>query len=641
MNNIFAERLKKAMEQKNMKQIDLVKKAAEQGVKLGKSHVSQYLSGKTTPRSEILNFLAATLGVETEWLKGTDVSVDTLKKEANEAGIQMENMKFDYNYNNMKENTRETVEEVQVREFKKSSKLNNVLYDVRGPVVEEAARMENAGTQVLKLNIGNPAPFGFRTPDEVIYDMRQQLTECEGYSPAKGLFSARKAIMQYAQLKKLPNVSIEDIYTGNGVSELINLCMSALLDNGDEILIPSPDYPLWTACATLAGGKAVHYICDEQAEWYPDMDDIRRKITSRTKAIVIINPNNPTGALYPREVLQQIVDIAREHHLIIFSDEIYDRLVMDGAEHISIASMAPDLFCVTFSGLSKSHMIAGFRIGWMILSGNKAVAKDYIEGIKMLSNMRLCSNVPAQSIVQTALGGHQSVESYIVPGGRIYEQREFIYNALTDIPGITAVKPKAAFYMFPKIDTKKFNIVNDEKFALDLLKEKKILLVHGGGFNWHQPDHFRVVYLPRIEVLKELHKNGIPTIVWLTPILPFINDSQENILKILEECHEAGVKGIICFGMGVTLREGSREYYYKQLDRLFPGMKEKYQMTYNDQYTLNSPHNRDLMNLFFKKCQEYQMMCNYLEIFEYLQEFEEKTPIKKKDIHDFEQLSLF
>ena len=477
MNNIFAERLKKAMEQKNMKQIDLVKKAAEQGVKLGKSHVSQYLSGKTTPRSEILNFLATTLGVETEWLKGTDVSVDTLKKETNEAGIQMENMKFDYNYNNMKENTRETVEEVQVREFKKSSKLNNVLYDVRGPVVEEAARMENAGTQVLKLNIGNPAPFGFRTPDEVIYDMRQQLTECEGYSPAKGLFSARKAIMQYAQLKKLPNVSIEDIYTGNGVSELINLCMSALLDNGDEILIPSPDYPLWTACATLAGGKAVHYICDEQAEWYPDMDDIRKKITSRTKAIVIINPNNPTGALYPREVLQQIVDIAREHHLIIFSDEIYDRLVMDGAEHISIASMAPDLFCVTFSGLSKSHMIAGFRIGWMILSGNKAVAKDYIEGIKMLSNMRLCSNVPAQSIVQTALGGHQSVESYIVPGGRIYEQREYIYNALTDIPGITAVKPKAAFYMFPKIDTKKFNIVNDEKFALDLLQDKKILIV--------------------------------------------------------------------------------------------------------------------------------------------------------------------
>ena len=503
MNNIFAERLKQAMEQKNMKQIDLVKKAAEQGVKLGKSHVSQYLSGKTTPRSEILNFLATTLGVETEWLKGTDVSVDTLKKETNEAGIQMENMKFDYNYNNMKENDREAVEEAQVREFKKSSKLNNVLYDVRGPVVEEAARMENAGTQVLKLNIGNPAPFGFRTPDEVIYDMRQQLTECEGYSPAKGLFSARKAIMQYAQLKKLPNVSIEDIYTGNGVSELINLSMSALLDNGDEILIPSPDYPLWTACATLAGGKAVHYICDEQAEWYPDMDDIRSKITDRTKAIVIINPNNPTGAVYPKEVLEQIVQIAREHELIIFSDEIYDRLVMDGYEHTSIASLAPDLFCVTFSGLSKSHMIAGFRIGWMILSGAKNKAKGYIEGLNMLSSMRLCSNVPAQSIVQTALGGYQSVNEYIQPGGRVYEQRDYIYKALTDIPGITAVKPRAAFYIFPKIDTEKFNIMDDEQFALDFLHEKQVLLVPGKGFNWGQPDHFRVVYLPNVRQLEK------------------------------------------------------------------------------------------------------------------------------------------
>lgn len=332
--------------------------------------------------------------------------------------------------------------------------------------------MEACGTQVLKLNIGNPAPFGFRTPDEVIYDMSHQLTDCEGYSPSQGLFSARKAIMQYAQLKKLPNVSIDDIYTGNGVSELINLCMSALLDDGDEILIPSPDYPLWTACATLAGGKAVHYICDEQSEWYPDIDDMRKKITDRTKAIVIINPNNPTGALYPKEVLQQIVELAREHQLIIFSDEIYDRLVMDGLEHVSIASLAPDLFCVTFSGLSKSHMIAGFRIGWMILSGNKAIAKDYIEGLKMLSNMRLCSNVPAQSVVQTALGGHQSVNDYIVPGGRIYEQREYVYKAFCDIPGITAVKPKAAFYMFPKIDTKKFNITNDEKFALDLLRDK-------------------------------------------------------------------------------------------------------------------------------------------------------------------------
>lgn len=390
-----------------------------------------------------------------------------------------------------------------MREFGKSTKLDNVLYDVRGPVVDEAARMEENGTNVLKLNIGNPAPFGFRTPDEVIYDMSRQLTECEGYSNSKGLFSARKAIMQYAQLKKIPNVSVEDIYTGNGVSELINLSMSALLDNGDEVLVPSPDYPLWTACVTLAGGKAVHYICDEQSEWYPDIDDIKKKITDNTKAIVIINPNNPTGALYPREVLQQIVDVAREHELIIFSDEIYDRLVMDDYEHVSIAALAPDLFCVTFSGLSKSHMIAGYRIGWMVLSGNKAIAKDYIQGINMLSNMRLCSNVPAQSIVQTALGGYQSVGEYIVPGGRIYEQREYIYKALNDIPGITAVKPKAAFYIFPKIDTAKFNITNDEQFALDLLREKKILIIHGGGFNWNQPDHFRVVYLPRIEVLKD------------------------------------------------------------------------------------------------------------------------------------------
>ena len=279
--------------------------------------------------------------------------------------------------------------------------------------------------------------------------------------------------------------------------------MSALLDNNDEVLVPSPDYPLWTACVTVAGGKAVHYICDEEAGWYPDINDIKSKITDKTKAIVIINPNNPTGALYPKEILQQIVDIAREHQLMIFSDEIYDRLVMDGEQHISIASLAPDVFCVTFSGLSKSHMIAGFRIGWMILSGNKKIASDYIQGINMLSNMRLCSNVPAQSIVQTALGGYQSVENYIKPGGRVYEQRDFIYKALNDIPGITAVKPKAAFYIFPKIDIKKFNITNDEQFALDLLRDKKILIIHGGGFNWAQPDHFRVVYLPRLEVLEE------------------------------------------------------------------------------------------------------------------------------------------
>lgn len=394
-----------------------------------------------------------------------------------------------------------------MKEIKKSTKLDNVLYDVRGPVVDEATRMEENGTNVLKLNIGNPAPFGFRTPDEIVYDMQRQLTECEGYSAAKGLFSARKAIMQYAQVKGIPNLSIEDIYTGNGVSELINLSMSALLDDGDEVLVPAPDYPLWTACVTLAGGKAVHYICDEQADWYPDLADIRKKVNDRTKAIVIINPNNPTGALYPKEVLQAIVEIAREHQLILFSDEIYDRLVMDEEKHVSIASLAPDLFCVTYSGLSKSHMIAGFRIGWMVLSGNKKIAKDYMQGLNMLSNMRLCSNVPAQSIVQTALGGYQSVDNYIIPGGRIYEQREYIYNALNDIPGISAVKPKAAFYIFPRLDTKKFNIRDDERFALDLLKEKKILIIHGGGFNWQQPDHFRVVYLPRIEILKEAAGN--------------------------------------------------------------------------------------------------------------------------------------
>lgn len=524
----FADRLRAAMEKQNMKQVDLVRAAASAGVKLGKSHVSQYVSGKTVPRTDILNFLAQTLHTDSEWLLGHDqdsafsefstarFQTDARKKSAfsqtAESVVAPPASSAAYSEPSRSEsgsagtNTYSTGG-ITMREFKKSAKLDNVLYDVRGPVVEEAGRMEEAGTHVLKLNIGNPAPFGFRTPDEVIYDMRQQLTECEGYSDAKGLFSARKAIMQYAQLKHIPNVSIGDIYTGNGVSELINLSMSALLDNGDEILIPSPDYPLWTACATLAGGKAVHYICDEQSEWYPDLDDIEKKITDRTKAIVIINPNNPTGALYPEEILQKIVDIARRHQLIIFSDEIYDRLVMDGEKHISIASLAPDLFCVTFSGLSKSHMIAGYRIGWMILSGNKKHVKDYIEGINMLSNMRLCSNVPAQSIVQTALGGHQSVNDYIIPGGRIYEQREFIYKALTDIPGITAVKPKAAFYIFPKIDTKKFNITDDEKFALDLLREKKILLIHGGGFNWKEPDHFRVVYLPRVEVLEKAARN--------------------------------------------------------------------------------------------------------------------------------------
>lgn len=500
--NTFAWRLTKAMKDKQLKQVDLIRIAGEHQIKLGKSHISQYVSGKTVPRADMLAFLSEVLEVDTEWLKGENVereSITTWSK-SGDAGIVPEEEKMTDAKKYMKTGIGM---EGKMREFKKSDKLNNVLYDVRGPVVDAAARMEETGTQILKLNIGNPAPFGFRTPDEVIYDMKMQLTECEGYSASKGLFAARKAIMQYAQLKNIPNVDIDDIYTGNGVSELIQLSMSALLDAGDEVLVPSPDYPLWTACVTLAGGTAVHYICDEQSEWYPDIADIRKKVNANTKAIVLINPNNPTGALYPREVLEEIVKVARENQLMIFSDEIYDRLVMDELEHVSIASLAPDLFCVTFSGLSKSHMIAGYRIGWMVLSGNKECAKDYIQGLNMLSNMRLCSNVPAQSIVQTALGGHQSVKGYIVPGGRIYEQREFIYKALNDIPGISAVKPKAAFYIFPKIDVKKFGIVNDEKFALDLLREKKILIIHGGGFNWKEPDHFRVVYLPRIEVLEE------------------------------------------------------------------------------------------------------------------------------------------
>lgn len=391
-----------------------------------------------------------------------------------------------------------------MEKFDKSSKLDNVLYDVRGPVVEEAARMEEEGKNVLKLNIGNPAPFGFSAPDEVIEDMIMNIRDCQGYSASSGLFSARKAIMQYCQIKGIMGVGVKDIYTGNGVSELINLSMQALLDVGDEVLVPAPDYPLWTACVTLSGGKAVHYICDEQSEWNPDIEDMRSKITDKTKAIVVINPNNPTGALYPKEVLQQIADLAEEFGLIIFSDEIYDRLVMDGLQHISIASLAsPEVFCVTFSGLSKSHMIAGFRIGWMILSGNKKKAKGYIEGINMLSNMRLCSNVPAQSIVQTALGGWQLCQRHIQPGGRIYEQREYVYNRLKDMPGISVVKPKAAFYIFPKLDKERFNIRSDEQFALDFLHKKQVLVVNGKGFNWDGQDHFRVVYLPNMNILKE------------------------------------------------------------------------------------------------------------------------------------------
>ena len=483
----FAERLRQAMSERGLKQADLVHAAAARGEKLGKSQVSQYVSGKVTPRQDVMALLATMLDVDPEWLR---------------SGGQRAAARPETAHQTVRPATTKKGSSI-MREFKKSSKLDNVLYDVRGPVADEAARMEDDGLRILKLNIGNPAPFGFRAPDEVVHDMRHQLTDCEGYSDSRGLFSARKAIMQYAQLKRLPNVSMDGIYTGNGVSELIQLCMNVLLNTGDEILIPSPDYPLWTACATLAGGTAVHYLCDEEAEWCPDLADMESKITSNTKAIVIINPNNPTGAVYPREVLEQIVEIARRHQLMIFSDEIYDRLCMDGYKHISIASLAPDLPCVTFSGLSKSHMVAGYRIGWMILSGNKRCMKDFIYGINMLSNMRLCSNVPAQSIVQTALGGYQSVERYVEPGGRIYDQRNFVYEALNDIDGITAVKPKAAFYIFPKIDVKKFNITDDEQFALDLLHEKHILITRGGGFNWPEPDHFRIVYLPRMGVLRE------------------------------------------------------------------------------------------------------------------------------------------
>lgn len=390
-----------------------------------------------------------------------------------------------------------------MRTFNKSTKLDHVCYDIRGPVLDEANRMEENGETILKLNIGNPAPFGFRAPDEVVKDMMMNLTSTQGYSDSRGLFSARKAIMQYCQIKEIPNVGMNDIYTGNGVSEMITMSMQALLNNGDEILVPAPDYPLWTASVSLGGGTPIHYMCDEQADWNPDIDDIKKKITDRTKGIVIINPNNPTGAVYSREILEEIVQVAREHQLIIFADEIYDRLVMDGVEHISIASLCPDLFCVTMNGLSKSHRIAGYRVGWMCLSGDKSYVKGYLEGINMLSNMRLCSNVPAQSVVQTALGGYQSSQELLIPGGRVYEQREFIYKALNSIPGVSAVKPKAAFYIFPKLDVERFNITDDEQFAFDFLREQKVLVTHGKAFNWPDPDHFRVVYLPRKEVLEE------------------------------------------------------------------------------------------------------------------------------------------
>lgn len=393
-----------------------------------------------------------------------------------------------------------------MRQFDKSSKLEHVAYDIRGPILDEADRMIANGERILRLNTGNPAAFGFEAPDEVIRDLIMNARNSEGYVDSKGLFSARKAIMQYCQLKGFPDVDVNDIYIGNGVSELIPMALQALLENDDEVLVPMPDYPLWTACVSLSGGKAVHYVCDESANWYPDLDDIRSKITSRTKALVIINPNNPTGALYPREILEEMVEIARQNNLIIMADEIYDRLVMDGGEHVAIASLAPDVFCVSMNGLSKSHRIAGFRVGWMVLSGPKSHVKGYIEGINMLSNMRLCSNVLAQQVVQTSLGGIQSVDKLLLPGGRIYEQRNFIHKAINDIPGLSAVKPQAGLYIFPKIDQEMYRIDDDEEFCLRLLKQEKVMLVPGKGFNWNQPDHFRIVYLPTVEELGDVQE---------------------------------------------------------------------------------------------------------------------------------------
>ncbi|MEJ8677560.1 pyridoxal phosphate-dependent aminotransferase [Plesiomonas shigelloides] len=384
----------------------------------------------------------------------------------------------------------------------KSTKLDNVCYDIRGPVLKEAKRLEEEGNKILKLNIGNPAPFGFEAPDEILVDVIRNLPTAQGYSDSKGLYSARKAIMQHYQKRNMMDATVEDIYIGNGVSELIVMAMQALLNNGDEILVPAPDYPLWTAAVSLSGGSAVHYMCDEEAGWFPDLDDIKRKITPRTKGIVIINPNNPTGAVYSKELLLEVVEIARQHNLVIFADEIYDKILYDHAVHHSIAALAPDLLTVTFNGLSKTYRVAGFRQGWMVLHGPKKHAKSYIEGLEMLASMRLCANVPMQHAIQTAIGGYQSINEFIHPGGRLYEQRNRAWELINQIPGISCVKPMGALYMFPKLDQKKFNIRNDQKMVLDLLLQEKVLLVQGTGFNWPHPDHFRIVTLPRVDELE-------------------------------------------------------------------------------------------------------------------------------------------
>lgn len=387
--------------------------------------------------------------------------------------------------------------------IKKSSKLDNVCYEIRGEVLKEARRLEEEGHRILKLNIGNPAPFGFDVPEELQTDIIHNLPSAQGYCDSKGLFSARKAVMQYTQQKDIAGVDIEDIYLGNGVSELIVMAMQALLNPEDEVLIPAPDYPLWTAAVKLSGGKAVHYKCDEDNDWQPDLDDIRSKITKNTKAIVVINPNNPTGSVYSLKILKQIVEIAREHGLIILADEIYDKILYDDAVHVCLASLADDLLFLTFNGLSKSYRAAGYRSGWMIISGAKHQATDLIEGIEMLSSMRLCANVPAQFAIQTALGGYQSINDLVLPGGRLKEQRDLAWKLLNEIPGVSCTKPKGALYLFPKLDPEHFNIKNDEQLVLDLLKQEKMLFVQGSAFNIDDTQHLRVVFLPRVDVLED------------------------------------------------------------------------------------------------------------------------------------------
>tara|TARA_R100001086_G_scaffold82285_1_gene40313 strand:+ start:5656 stop:6885 length:1230 start_codon:yes stop_codon:yes gene_type:complete len=385
----------------------------------------------------------------------------------------------------------------------KSDKLKGVCYDIRGPVLREAHRLEDEGHRVIKLNIGNPAPFGFEAPEELLQDVIHNLPDSSGYCHSKGLFPARKAVMQYTQTKGIENVTVDDIIIGNGVSELIVMAMQALLNYGDEVLLPAPDYPPWTAAVRLSGGNPVHYLCDEKQDWQPALDDLRSKITDRTRAMVIINPNNPTGANYDKALLQEMLEIAREHDLIVFADEIYDKILYDGEEHHSIASMADDLLFITFNGLSKNYRAAGFRAGWMVISGAKYRAENYIEGLDMLASMRLCANVPSQHAIQTALGGYQSIGDLVLPTGRLGRQRDKAWDMLSSIPGVSCVKPKSALYLFPRLDPKVFPFQDDEAFALDLLRQEKVLIVQGTAFNWPDPDHFRVVFLPRMDDLED------------------------------------------------------------------------------------------------------------------------------------------